>query len=229
MNEVCTRINKTLRRSFKLKKIDLSFNYLRSRLFSLMRGLFQPLEYLNLQDCRLDSTDIAYLNTTSMLQTLGSCKELNLGMNDFSQSYSNVFNIIANCTQLNCLSISYCQIPIEYICQHLVGRVFLNTPQQKKSSSSFNAMEEDDDKDNFTKLKVIYLQPFTPPKMHEIIDIIHSFSLITSLEKMCFLPSLYAFPGANDIEREINAIKVIQICSSIFQAKGRSDIEFINL
>jgi hypothetical protein len=229
MNEVCTRINKTLRRSFKLKKIDLSFNYLRSRLFSLMRGLFQPLEYLNLQDCRLDSTDIAYLNTTSMLQTLSSCKELNLGMNDFSQSYSIVFNIIANCTQLNCLSISYCQIPIEYICQHLVGRVFLNTPQQKKSSSSLYAMEEDDDTDNFTKLKVIYLQPFTPPKMHEIIDIIHSFSLITSLEKMCFLPSLYAFPGANDIEREINAIKVIQICSSIFQAKGRSDIEFINL
>lgn len=233
MNEVCTRINKTLRRSFKLKKIDLSFNYLRSRLFSLMRGLFQPLEYLNLQDCRLDSTDIAYLNTTSMLKTLCSCKELNLGMNDFSQSHSIVFNIIANCTQLNCLSISYCQIPIEFICQHLVGRVFLNTlsspsSRQKTSSSSLSSMD-DEETDSFTKLKVIYLQPFTPPKMHEIIDIIHSFSLIPSLEKMCFLPSLYAFPGANDLEREINAMKVIQICSSILESKGRSDIEFINL
>ena len=229
MNEVCSRINKTLRRSYKLKKIDLSFNYLRTRLFSLMRGLLQPLEYLNLQDCRLDSTDIAYLNTTSMLKTLRSCKELNLSMNDFSQAHSIVFNVIANCTQLNCLSISYCQIPIEFICQHLVGRIILNSPSANPSiSNSSNGGLVDETTSNFTKLKVIYIQPFTPPKMHEIIDIIHSFSLISSLEKICFLPSLYAFPGANDFEREINAMKIIQICASILESKGRSDIEFVN-
>ena len=168
MNEVCTRINKMLRRSFKLKKLDLSFNYLRTRLFSLMRGIFQPLEYLNLQDCRLDSTDIAYLNTMSMLKSLRLCKELNLSMNDFSQSYSIVFSIIANCTQLNCLSISYCQIPIEFICQHLVTRIFLNS-SKKKSILENDSLDETDQSSSFTKLKVIYLQPFTPPKMHEIL------------------------------------------------------------
>lgn len=213
MNQVCSRINKTLRRSYKLKKIDLSFNFLRSRLFSLLRGLVQPLEYLNLQDCRLDSTDIAYLNTNTMLKCLRSCKELNLSMNDFSQSHTIVFNIISNSTQLNCLSISYCQIPIDIMCQNLVSRVILN-PLNEPS--------------HFSKLKVIYIQPFTPPKMHEILDILHSFSMVKSLQKFFFLPSLYAFPGTNDYEREINAMKIIQICSSVLESKGRSDIDFIN-
>lgn len=212
MNTVCSRINRALRRSYKLKKIDLSFNFLRSRLFSLLRGLVQPLEYLNLQDCRLDSTDVAYLNTLNMLKTLRSCKELNLSMNDFSQSHTIIFNVISNCTQLNCLSLSYCQIPIDIICQNLVGRILLG----------------ENNVSNFPKLKVIYVQPFTPPKMHEILDILHSFSQLKTLQKFCFLPSLYAFPGNNDAEREISAMKVIQICASILESKGRNDIEFIN-
>jgi hypothetical protein len=199
-----------------LKKIDLSFNFLRSRLFSLLRGLIQPLEYLNLQDCRLDSTDIAFLNTSSMLKTLRSCRELNLSMNDFSQSHTILFNIVDNCGQLNCLSISYSQIPIDIICQNLVGRVLLNSTETATTAT------------NFSKLKYVCIQPFTPPKMHEILDILHSFCLIKSLQKICFLPSLYAFPGANDFERESSAAKIIQICSGILESKGRSDIEFIN-
>jgi hypothetical protein len=206
-------MNKILRNSYKLKKLDLSFNFLRSRLFALLRGLVQPIEYLNLQDCRLDSTDIAFLDTSGMLKCMRSCKELNLSMNDFSQSYSTVFNIISNCTQLNCLSISYCQMPYEVICQNLVGEVILNN----EHDSSY-----------FAKLKVVYIQPFTPPKMHEIIDIVHAFSLIKSLQKVFFLPSLYAFEGTNDHEREKTAVNIIRICARIFESKGRTDIEFIN-
>jgi hypothetical protein len=212
--QICARINKTLRRSYRLKKIDLSFNYLRTRLFSLFNGVNQPLEYLNLQDCRLDSTDITFLNTTPMLKCLRTLRELNLSMNDFSQSYSIAFNLLSNCTQLNCLSISYCQIPIEIICQQLVGEIFLNPPDLETS--------------DFNKLKVIYVQPFTPPKMHEIIDIIHSFSRMKSLQKLYFLPSLYAFPGVNDFEREVAAMKIIRICSHVFESRGRNDIEYIN-
>jgi hypothetical protein len=212
-----------LRRSYKLRKIDLSFNYLRSRLFSLLRGIIQPLEYLNLQDCRLDFSDITFLNTQPMLKVLRTVKELNLSMNDFSQSHQLVSNIISNCTQLNCLSISYCQIPIDVICQNLVGNILLNDSDSKDENNNNN-----NDIKNFSKLKVIYIQPFTPPKVHEIMDIIHAFSKIKSLEKFCFLPSLYAFPGINDYEREQSAMKTIQICSSILESKGRSDIEFIN-
>ena len=80
----------------------------------------------------------------------------------------------------------------------------------------------------FSKLKVIYIQPFTPPKMHEILDILHSFCAIKSLQKFCFLPSLYAFPDNNDYERELAAMKVIQVCTSILESRGRGDIEFIN-
>lgn len=222
INQVCFRINRTLRRSYKLRKIDLSFNFLRTRLFSLLRGLVQPLDYLNLQDCRLDSADISFLNTQPMLKVLRTVKELNLSMNDFSQSHSIVSNIISNCTHLNCLSISYCQIPIDVICQNLVGSILLD------NNNNNTADNNDESVTKFSKLKVIYIQPFTPPKMHEIMDIIHSFSRIKSLEKFCFLPSLYAFPGTNDYEREKSATKIIQICSSILESKGRSDIEFIN-
>jgi hypothetical protein len=213
MNQVCSRLNKILRRSYKLKKIDLSFNFLRSRLFQLLHGLVQSLEYLNLQDCRLDSTDVAFLNTHSMLKSLRTLKELNLSMNDFSQSHTIVFNIIANCPLLNCLSISYCQIATEIICQQLAQRILLNNSN---------------DNNYFAKLKVVYIQPFTPPKMYEIIDILHAFSSIKTLQKLCFLPSLYAFPGTNDYERELNAMKIIQVCSSVLESKARSDIEFIN-
>jgi hypothetical protein len=207
---VCIRINKTLKRSYKLKRIDFSFNFLRSRLYSLLRGIMQPLEYLNLQDCRLDSTDIAFLNTSNMLKCLKSCKELNLSMNDFSQSHTILFNIISNCCQLNCLSLSYCQISFELICQDLVGNILL-----KKEK-------------NFNNLKYVCIQPFTPPKMYEIMDILHAFSMLKSLQRLCFLPSLYAFPGNNDYERELAADKIILTCGGILESKGRSDIEFIN-
>ncbi len=179
MSEICGKLNRFIRRAFKLRKLDLSFNYLRTRIFSLLRGVVQPLEYLNLQDCRLDSTDIAYLNTNGMLKTLKNCRELNLSMNDFSQSHSIVINVILNCLKLNCLSISYCQIPIEILCQNLAVRIIDN---------------------NQLQLKVLCLQPFTPPPIHEIIDIIHAFSSLKTLQRFSFLPSLYAFPGSNDYE-----------------------------
>ena len=210
---MCSKINRILRRYYKLKKIDLSFNYLRSRLFSLLRGLIQPLEYINLQDCRLDANDVAFLNTNGMLKTLRTCKELNLSMNDFSQSSSLVFNIILNSTQLNCLSISYCQISIDLICQNLVQRILLKASLDPVS---------------FHRLKMVYIQPFTPPKVHEIMDILHAFCSIKSLQKLCFLPSLYAFPGSNEYERESSALRTMQICASVLESKGRNDIDFID-
>jgi hypothetical protein len=52
--------------------------------------------------------------------------------------------------------------------------------------------------------------------------------MIKSLQKVFFLPSLYAFHGTNDLEREITAVKTIRICSNVFESRGRGDIEFIN-
>lgn len=210
ITQVSSKINRTLRRCSKLKKIDLSFNYLRSRLFLLLCGLVQPLEYLNLQDCHLDRVDLTFLNSDSMLKSLRSCKELNLSMNDFSLTHSIVFNIISNCYQLNCLSISHCQIPMNIICQNLVLDILLK------------------DSNQFCKLKYLMIQPFTPPKMHEIMGILHALSLVQSLQKLSFLPALYAFPGSCDTDREIYAFKIIRICGSILHAKGRGDVDFVD-
>ncbi len=149
--------------------------------------------------------DIQYLNTTSaMLKTLRNCRELNLSMNDFSQAYMILINVVVNCKKLNCLSISYCQIPVEIICQQLSSHLV------------------------DTKLKILFLQSFTPPPMHEILDLIHCFCKIKSLQKFCFLPSLYAFPGSNDYERESNAMDLYQVCFNVFEAKNRSDIDIFS-
>ena len=210
IKECCARINKSLRRNYKLKKIDFSFNFLRSRLFSLLSCLVQPLEYLNLQDCRLDHNDICFLNTPLLVKVLKSCKELNLSMNDFSHSYSSVFSLMSNCTHLNCLSISHCQIPVDVICEKFFDKVILANPKQ------------------FSQLKYVMIQPFTPPKMSEIVVILGQLSMVKSLQKMSFLPSLYAFPGNTDTDREANAIQIIRACAGILEAKGRTDIDFVD-
>lgn len=243
---MCVRINKALRRSYKLKRIDFSFNFLRSRLGRLLHGLVQPLEYLNLQDCRLDSADISFLNTPGMLKCLHkSCRELNVSMNDFSQSHAQLFNMVANCPLLTCLSISYCQIPFELICQDLVDGVIMSASMDDDDDNDDHKDNDEENDDNsksasssssslmipirpFSRLKYVCVQPFTPPKMHEILDILHAFSSVKSLQRLCFLPSLYAFPGSNDQERELAADKIIRICAAILDSKSRNDIDFIN-
>lgn len=225
-NEVCLRINKILRRSFKLKKIDLSYNHLCFKLFSLLHGMSQPIEYLNLQDCCLESTDIAFLNTSAMQKCLRACKELNLSMNNFSQSHSTLFSIIRNCVQLNCLSISNCRIPFDLICHTLVDDVILGYESDASTTTTTTSLLHSS-APRLSNLKVVLIQPYTPPKMHEIIDIIHSFSRVKSLQRLYFLPLLYAFAGSNDYEREISAIKIIRTCYNIFESQGRTDIEFI--
>jgi hypothetical protein len=236
MTTICGRINRSLCLSLKLKKIDLSFNFIRGRLCLLMNGMKQELEYLNLQDCRLEKDDIEFLNKSSMNQVLENCRELNLSMNDLSQCWKPLFSIISSCHHLNCLSISYCQIPIDIICSQLASNIILLASSKKnktkKLSSSNELVRNIIDPDQFvpfSKLKVIYIQPFIPPKMHEIMDILHVFSAVKSLQKLHFLPSLYAFPGENDYEREQNALRTIQICTAILESKSRSDIEFINI
>lgn len=165
----------------------------------------------------------------SMLKCLKSCRELNLSMNDFSQSHANLFSIVAECQLLNCLSISYCQIPFELICQDLVGGVILGGNEATKTVAKTNGEAAASvGLLPFSNLKYVCIQPFTPPKMHEILDILHAFCLVKSLQRICFLPSLYAFPGSNENERELAADNIIHICAAILESKERSDIDFIN-
>ena len=72
------------------------------------------------------------------------------------------------------------------------------------------------------------IEPFIPPRTQEIIDIVHSFSLIKSLQKFSFLPALHAFPGICEVDREVCAFKVIKLCAGILATKGRSDIDFVD-
>lgn len=72
------------------------------------------------------------------------------------------------------------------------------------------------------------VQAFSPPKTNEIVEILQTFSLIGSLQKLSFLPPLHAFSGRNEDERKANAIKIVQLCAEIFRAKKRSDIDFVD-
>lgn len=108
------------------------------------------------------------------------------------------------------MSISHCQIPVDIICDKFFDKILLANPGQ------------------FAKLKYVMIQPFTPPKMTEIVQILTQLSMVKSLQKMSFLPSLYAFPGNTDTERESNAIQIVRACVAILETKGRTDIDFID-
>lgn len=108
------------------------------------------------------------------------------------------------------MSISHCQIPVDIICDKFFDKILLANPRQ------------------FAKLKYVMIQPFTPPKMTEIVQILTQLSMVKSLQKMSFLPSLYAFPGNTDTERESNAIQIVRACAAILETKGRTDIDFVD-
>jgi len=71
-------------------------------------------------------------------------------------------------------------------------------------------------------------QPLAALKTQEIIEIIHAFSMVKSLQKLSFLPPLHSFPGLTEVDKQAFAFKIIRFCASLLEAKGRSDIDFVD-
>ena len=197
--------SRLLRRLIYLRKLDLSYSYLQSNIRLLFSGLIQPLEYLNLQDCRLVTADLEFLLSMRNLRYLN---ELNLSMNNFCTRACStvVLQLIPRCPQLTTLSISYCSLQASTIGQ--LADYFLEL-------------------NNRTNISLLSLKSIIPYHNYEFDFLLQKFGQILSLKKLFLFPQLYAYPGANDEERELVARDLYRRCCQILQTLNRGDLELL--
>jgi hypothetical protein len=202
---LCKDFNRLLRRLIYLRKLDLSYSYLQSYIRILFSGLIQPLEYLNLQDCRLVSNDLEFLLSMRNLRYL---QELNLSMNNFgTRSCSNlIIQLIPRCPQLTNLSISYCSLQVSTIGQ--LADYFI---QEK----------------NQTKISILSFKSIIPYHNYEFDFLLQKFGQIKTLKKLLIFPQLHTYPGVNDEERELIAEELYRRCCQTLQTLNRLDIELL--
>ncbi|CAF0790880.1 unnamed protein product [Didymodactylos carnosus] len=204
LTDLCQDFNRLFRRLIYLRKLDLSYSYLRSHIRTLLTGLIQPLDYLNLQDCRLTSIDIEFINS---MRNIRYIRELNLSMNDFSTCSTIIINIVEKIPNLVSLSLAYCQLNPSTLVQ--LATCFKSVNEQK------------------TSIRYLSLKGFIPYLNWEFLDLLHAYANLMTLKKLLLFPQLYAYPGANDDEREITARDLYRRCCTILQTLGRTDLELL--
>ncbi|CAM4743331.1 unnamed protein product [Rotaria magnacalcarata] len=202
---LCTDFNRLLRRLIYLRKLDLSYSYLQSYIRILFSGLIQPLEYLNLQDCRLISNDLEFLLSMRNLRYLN---EMNLSMNNFgTRTCSNIIlQLIPRCSQLTILSIGYCSLQASTIGQ--LADYFIKEKIE-------------------TKISYLSFKSIIPYYNYEFDVLLQKFGQIKTLKKILLFPQLHTYPGANDDEREIVARELYRRCCQTLQTLNRQDLEIL--
>ncbi|CAF0797925.1 unnamed protein product [Rotaria sp. Silwood1] len=202
---LCTDFNRLLRRLIYLRKLDLSYSYLQSYIRILFSGLIQPLEYLNLQDCRLMSNDLEFLLSMRNLRHLN---ELNLSMNNFgTRTCSNlIVQLIPRCTLLTILSIGYCSLQASTIGQ--LADYFIKEKNQ-------------------TKISYLSFKSIIPYYSYEFDFLLQKFGQIKTLKKLLLFPQLHTYPGANDDERELVAAELYRRCCQTLHTLNRQDLEIL--
>lgn len=205
LKNICTDFNRLLRRLIYLRKLDLSYSYLQSYIRILFSGLVQPLEYLNLQDCRLISNDLEFLVSMRNLRYL---YELNLSMNNFgTRTCANlILDIVSRCPKLTILSIGYCSLAASTVGQ--LADWFLKEKYQ-------------------TKITTLSFKSIIPYYNYEFDFLLQKFGQIQTLKKLFVFPQLHTYPGANDDEREFVARELYRRCCQTLQTLNRLDIELL--
>jgi len=102
-----------------LRRLNLSYCNVRSRLSVVLDAVRQRLLYLNLKDTRLNEDDLFFL---ANWRTLAGLRELNLSCNDLQHLDQVVIAMLERMAYITCLSISFCslsvssQVSIQYVC-----------------------------------------------------------------------------------------------------------------
>ncbi|KAK3773866.1 hypothetical protein RRG08_009294 [Elysia crispata] len=181
-----------------LKKLSLSSCTLRDCLETLLQHLKGPLLYLNLRDCRLSSDDLRAL---LMWQGLATLRELNLSRNSLGALSSLITCLLERMEHIACFSVSYCSLPLEAV-RDIVRHCM-----------------------DCSSLKVLCVQSFIPPPLHELRGILEDCANIPTLQKCLLLPEAYAFPGTHISQRADNHGRTVLQCAHYLYQLGRSDIE----
>jgi len=197
MRMLCAQFNKVLSDMEFLSKLDLSHCFLRGRLRSLLDGCTQPIAFLCLQDCRLIVRDFNFLQNWKALR---SVEELNISMNDLSLLPDVPINVVNEKLFLSCFSVSFCGLTTDAL---------VNLASECQ---------------NLEALKMLCAECIVPPANHQLMDLMHACSKIPNLQKLFILPSRFAFPGQDDVERERNEHHAYNVCYAVMETLGRKDI-----
>ncbi|RUS75842.1 hypothetical protein EGW08_016400 [Elysia chlorotica] len=181
-----------------LKKLSLSSCTLRDCLETLLLHLKGPLLYLNLRDCRLSSSDLRAILTWQGLTTL---RELNLSRNSLGALSGLITCLLERMQHISCFSVSYCSLPLESV-RDIVRHCM-----------------------DCSSLKVLCVQSFIPPPLHELRGILEDCANIPTLQKCLLLPEAYAFPGTHISQRADNHGRTVLQCADYLYQLGRSDID----
>ena len=110
-------LNELLKKLKHLRRIDLSYCDLHGSLGMILDGLRQPLEYLNLKDCRLTEHDLYQLVNWRPVAAL---REVNLSCNNLKFLGNAVLCLLEKMPNIACVSVSYCSLSVH--CQVLIAR-----------------------------------------------------------------------------------------------------------
>ncbi|TNN15112.1 leucine Rich repeat-containing domain [Schistosoma japonicum] len=230
----CRLLNRALVSLRYLQRLGLARCHLTGQLKTLLGGLSQPLEYLNLQDCCLSSEDIHYL--VHQWRPLHGLYELNLSRNNLSvvpeeTLYEFVQNVCLKPRgRLVCLSIAYTCLSTE----RLIDLLSLMAGMDPSHSLNENDEQEDTtvnytDKwiDKACTLRVLCIQSFIPPAQSQIHRILYRITRLSKLHKLHLFPAFYAFPGDTEIEQRELRINQLIHSRNYLRQRSRSDIEIL--
>ncbi|CAH8567631.1 unnamed protein product [Heterobilharzia americana] len=231
----CRSLNRALVSLRYLQRLGLARCHLTGQLKTLLGGLSQPLEYLNLQDCCLASEDIHFL--VYQWRPLHGLYELNLSRNNLSVvPEETLYELVQNVClkprgRLVCLSIAYTCLSTD----RLIDLLSLVAGMDPSQNLNENDEQDDGNPDNVDNkwmaktctLRVLCIQSFIPPARSQIHRILYRITRLPKLHKLHVFPAFYAFPG--DTEADQRELRVNQLSHSrnYLRQRCRSDIEIL--
>ena len=110
-------LNLLLKKLKHIRRVDLSYCDLHSNLGAVLDGLRQPLEYLNLKDCRITEEDLYQLVNW---RPVAGLREVNLSCNNLKFLGQAVISLLEKTPNITCISVSFCSLSVH--CQVLIAR-----------------------------------------------------------------------------------------------------------
>ncbi|CAH8534382.1 unnamed protein product [Dicrocoelium dendriticum] len=228
----CRLLNRALISLRYLQRLGLARCHLTGQLKTLLSGLSQPLEYLNLQDCCLAPEDVGFL--VHHWRPLHGLYELNLSRNNLSKVPDETFVHLVDTVckrppgQLVCLSIAYTCMSTDRL-TWLVGLMagMVNGSQDTED----NVAEEEDKSDKMiyatSTLRVLCIQTFVPPTRDVIHRILYRVARLPKLQRLHLFPAAYAFPGDGEPNQRELRTQFISHSRNYLTQRFRPDIEVL--
>ncbi len=197
---VAERLSTVIQKLPYLHRLGLQYCNLKGRLRDVLAGVNQRLSYLNLKDCRLLDEDLFFLLSWRPASWL---RELNLSCNNFQYLEDVMIALLKRIPALTCLGLSHSSLSTHSMVHILRGCK------------------------RCVHLKTLSIQGYIPLPEPGTLELIHVCSQIRTLQKLILFPETYAFPGQNDVEREMNKSHTMSLSYRYLAMRKREDISLV--